>query len=90
MKVYKMQLAGRELSFETGRIAKQASGAVLIRYGDTVLLCTATASAEPREGVDFFPLTVDYEERLYAVRRSPADLLSGRADLQKRRSWLPA
>ena len=75
MKVYKMQLAGRELSFETGRIAKQASGAVLIRYGDTVLLCTATASAEPREGVDFFPLTVDYEERLYAVGKIPGGFI---------------
>lgn len=75
MKVYKMQLAGRELSFETGRIPKQASGAVLIRYGDTVLLCTATASAEPREGVDFFPLTVDYEERLYAVGKIPGGFI---------------
>ncbi|HZK23843.1 MAG TPA: polyribonucleotide nucleotidyltransferase [Oscillospiraceae bacterium] len=75
MKVYKMQLAGRELSFETGRIAQQASGAVLIRYGDTVLLCTATASAEPREGIDFFPLTVDYEERLYAVGKIPGGFI---------------
>ena len=75
MKVYKMQLAGREFSLETGRIAKQASGAVLVRYGDTVLLSTATASAEPREGIDFFPLTVDYEERLYAVGKIPGGFI---------------
>src|SRR5690554_2660409 len=75
MKVYKMQLAGREFSFETGRIAKQASGAVLVRYGGTVLLCTATISDEPREGIDFFPLTVDYEERLYAVGRIPGGFI---------------
>ncbi|MCR3922434.1 MAG: polyribonucleotide nucleotidyltransferase [Firmicutes bacterium] len=75
MKVYKMQLAGREFSFETGRIAKQASGAVLMRYGDTVMLSTATASAEPREGVDFFPMTVDYEERLYAVGKIPGGFI---------------
>ncbi|NLP37940.1 MAG: polyribonucleotide nucleotidyltransferase [Firmicutes bacterium] len=75
MKVYKMQLAGREFSIETGRVARQASGAVLVRYGDTVVLTTATASAEPREGVDFFPLTVDYEERLYAVGKIPGGFI---------------
>ncbi|MDI9462822.1 MAG: polyribonucleotide nucleotidyltransferase, partial [Bacillota bacterium] len=75
MKTYKMLLAGREFSFETGRIAQQASGSVLVRYGDTVVLTTATASAEPREGVDFFPLTVDYEERLYAVGKIPGGFI---------------
>ncbi|MCW3490836.1 polyribonucleotide nucleotidyltransferase [Dethiobacter alkaliphilus] len=75
MKVYKMQLAGRELSIETGRIAKQANGSVVLRYGDTVVLSTATASAEPREGVDFFPMTVDYEERLYAVGKIPGGFI---------------
>mgnify|MGYP000942315439 CR=1 FL=1 len=75
MKIYKMLLAGREFSFETGRIAQQASGSVLVRYGDTVVLTTATASAEPREGVDFFPLTVDYEERLYAVGKIPGGFI---------------
>ena len=75
MKVYKMELAGRELTIETGRIAKQANGAVLVRYGDTVMLSTATASAEPREGIDFFPLTVDYEERLYAVGKIPGGFI---------------
>jgi polyribonucleotide nucleotidyltransferase len=75
MKKYSLDFYGRELSFEVGRIAKQASGSVLIRYGDTVLLATATASAEPREGIDFFPLTVDYEERLYAVGKIPGGFI---------------
>lgn len=66
-----MSWAGRTLTLETGRLARQADGAVLVRYGDTVVLATAVASREPREGVDFFPLTVDYEERLYAVGRIP-------------------
>jgi len=70
-----MELAGRTLSLETGRLAKQAGGAVFIRYGDTALLVTATMSNEPREGIDFFPLTVDYEERLYAVGRIPGGFI---------------
>ncbi len=70
-----MELAGRTLTLETGRLAKQAGGAVFIRYGDTVLLVTATMSNEPREGIDFFPLTVDYEERLYAVGRIPGGFI---------------
>lgn len=76
-----MSLAGRELSIETGHLAKQASGAVFVRYGDTVVLVTATTSKEPREGVDFFPLTVDYEEKMYAVGKIPGGFLrrEGRA-----------
>ena len=76
-----MSLAGRELSIETGHLAKQASGAVLVRYGDTVVLVTGTTSKEPREGVDFFPLTVDYEEKMYAVGKIPGGFLrrEGRA-----------
>lgn len=76
-----MSLAGRELNIETGHLAKQASGAVLVRYGDTVVLVTATTSKEPREGVDFFPLTVDYEEKMYAVGKIPGGFLrrEGRA-----------
>lgn len=70
-----MELQGRTLTLETGRLAKQAGGAVYIRYGDTVLLVTATMSDEPREGIDFFPLTVDYEERLYAVGRIPGGFI---------------
>ncbi|MEW6522151.1 MAG: polyribonucleotide nucleotidyltransferase [Bacillota bacterium] len=68
---YRYQLAGRELIVEIGEMARQANGAVLVRYGDTAVLATATASPVPREGVDFFPLTVDVEERLYAVGRIP-------------------
>jgi len=70
-----MEIAGRMLSFETGRMAKQAGGAVLVRYGDTCVLTTATSSAEPREGIDFFPLTVDYEERLYSVGKIPGGFI---------------
>lgn len=75
MKQYSLEFCGRTMTFETGRLAKQANGAVLLRYGDTVILVTATASAEPREGIDFFPLTVDYEERLYAVGRIPGGFI---------------
>jgi polyribonucleotide nucleotidyltransferase len=72
---FQMNVAGRLLTIETGKVAGQASGAVLIRYGDTALLVTATVSKEPREGIDFFPLTVDYEERLYAVGRIPGGFI---------------
>jgi polyribonucleotide nucleotidyltransferase len=71
IKEYSLDLGGRPLTLEFGRVAKQANGSVLVRYGDTTVLVTATASKEPREGVDFFPLTVDVEERLYAVGRIP-------------------
>jgi polyribonucleotide nucleotidyltransferase len=66
-----LPLEGRTLSIETGRVAKQADGAAWVRYGDTVVLVTAVASKEPREGVDFFPLTVDYQERAYAAGKIP-------------------
>ena len=66
-----MELGGKPLTLQFGKVAKQANGSVLVRYGDTIVLVTATASKEPREGVDFFPLTVDVEERLYAVGRIP-------------------
>lgn len=75
MQTFQMQLAGRALVVETGKMAKQANGAVLIRYGDTAVLVTATASAEPRQGIDFFPLTVDYEERLYSVGKIPGGFI---------------
>ena len=63
------RVADVEVTFETGRLAGQAGGAVLARVGDTVLLATATAARQPREGIDFLPLTVDYEEKLYAASR---------------------
>jgi len=70
-KSFKMELAGRPLTVEVGRVAAQANGAALMHYGDTVVLSTATASEKPREGIDFFPLSVEYEEKLYAVGKIP-------------------
>lgn len=70
-----MQLGNRTLSIETGHLAKQASGSALVRYGDTVVLVTATGSKEPKEGMSFFPLTVEYEEKLYAVGKIPGGYL---------------
>lgn len=75
MHTFSTILGGRPLVIETGKMAKQANGAVLVRYGDTVVLVAATASAEPREGIDFFPLTIDYEERLYAVGKIPGGFI---------------
>ena len=70
-KKYEMELAGRTLCVDVDRVAKQANGAVLMHYGDTTVLCTATASEKPREGIDFFPLSVEYNERMYAVGKIP-------------------
>ena len=70
-KSYSMELAGRTLRVDVDRVAKQANGAVLMHYGDTTVLCTATASDKPREGIDFFPLSVEYNERMYAVGKIP-------------------
>ncbi len=68
-------ISGRVLSIETGRVAEQANGAVLVRYGDTVILAAAVGSDAPREGIDFFPLTIDYEERMYAVGKIPGGFI---------------
>ncbi|MCR4928255.1 MAG: polyribonucleotide nucleotidyltransferase [Lachnospiraceae bacterium] len=70
-KTFTYELAGRTLSVDMGRVAAQANGACLIHYGDTTLLCTATATDKPRDGVDFFPLSVEYEEKMYAVGKIP-------------------
>ena len=70
-KSYSMELAGRTLTVDIGRVAKQANGAALMHYGDTTVLSTATASDKPREGIDFFPLSVEYEEKMYAVGKIP-------------------
>ena len=75
METFTMQVGDRPLVIEQGKMAKQANGAVLVRYGDTVVLVTATASKEPREGVDFFPLTVDYEEKMYAAGKIPGGFI---------------
>mgnify|MGYP001417893089 FL=1 len=75
MKAFSMELAGRTLTVETGKMAQLANGSVLVRYGDTVILSTATASSQPREGIDFFPLSVDFEERLYSVGKIPGGFI---------------
>lgn len=75
MHSYSMELGGRTLTVETGKIAKQANGAVLIRYGDTAVVVAVTGTKTPREGVDFFPLTVDFEEKMYAVGKIPGGFL---------------
>ena len=71
VKQFSMELAGRTLTVEIGKVAAQANGAALMRYGDTVFLSTETASEKPREGIDFFPLSVEYEEKMYAVGKIP-------------------
>ena len=75
MQSFETELGGRKLIVETGKMAKQANGAVLVRYGDTAVLVTATMSVEAREGVDFFPLTVDYEEKMYAAGKIPGGFI---------------
>ena len=70
-KSFSMELAGRTLTVDIGRVAKQANGAAFMHYGDTTVLSTATASDKPREGIDFFPLSVEYEEKMYAVGKIP-------------------
>ncbi len=74
-KTFTMDLAGRELRADIGRVAAQANGAVLLHYGETVLLCTATASDKPRDGIDFFPLSVEYEEKMYSVGKIPGGFM---------------
>ena len=74
-KTFTMDLAGRPLVAEVGRVAAQANGAVLLHYGETVVLSTATASDKPRDGIDFFPLSVEYEEKMYAVGKIPGGYL---------------
>ena len=74
-KSYSMELAGRTLTVEVGRVAAQANGSALMHYGDTVVLSTATASDKPREGIDFFPLSVEYEEKLYSVGKIPGGFI---------------
>ncbi len=75
MNTFEMELGGRKLVVEHGKMAKQANGAVLVRYGDTAVLVAATMSAEPREGVDFFPLTVDFEEKMYSAGKIPGGFI---------------
>ncbi len=74
-KTFETEFAGKKLIIETGKMAQLAGGSCLVRYGETAVLCTATASAKPRDGIDFLPLSVDFEERLYAVGRIPGSFL---------------
>ena len=74
-KVFELDFYGRKIVVEHGQVAKQADGAVLVRYGDTVVMVNVTASKEPREGIDFFPLSVDFEEKLYSVGKIPGGFL---------------
>ena len=74
-KIFTMDLAGRELSVEIGKIAQLASGSAILRYGETMVMVNVSKSAQPRDGVDFFPLSVDYEERLYSVGKIPGGFL---------------
>ncbi len=75
LKTYEMEVAGRPLTLETGKIGELANAAVLVKYGDTVVLVAVTASSKPRDGIDFFPLSVDFEEKLYAVGRIPGSFM---------------
>ena len=74
-KTFETELAGRKLVLETGKMAGLANGSVLVRYGETVVIVNVTASKEPRDGIDFFPLSVDYEEKLYSVGKIPGSYL---------------
>ena len=85
-----VEVADKRLSIEAGRVAEQANGAVVIRQGDSVVLSTAVMSKEPREGIDFFPLTCDYEEKLYAAGKIPGAFMRREGRPAKRRSWPPA
>ena len=72
---YEMELAGRPLFLEVGKLAELANAAVMVGYGDTRVLCCVTAAPRPRDGIDFFPLSVDFEEKLYAVGRIPGSFM---------------
>lgn len=88
-KVFETEIAGRKFTAEVGKMAQLAGGSVLVRYGETEILCTATMAAKPREGVDFFPLSVDFEEKLYSVGRIPAPSSAARAEQAKRLLFAP-
>ncbi len=85
-----IEWGGRTLTLETGKIARQADGAVLATYGETVVLATVVSAKEPKPGFDFFPLTVNYQEKTYAAGRFPAAISSVRAAPAKRKRWFRA
>jgi len=87
--VYETELGGRKLKFETGKMAGLANGAVLVTYGETVVLCTATMAKAPRDGIDFFPLGVTSRRSCTPWAASPAPLCAARAVPARRPSWSP-
>ena len=74
-RVFKTELAGKPISFEVGKMCGLSNGSCLVRYGETTVLCNVTASQKPRDGIDFFPLSVDFEEKLYSVGKIPGSFL---------------
>ena len=78
-KIFNYKLTGKDLKITTGKVAEQAGGSCLLQYGDTVILATATASKNPRDGIDFFPLSVDYEEKMYSVGKIPGGFIKREA-----------
>ena len=81
---------GRKLVLETGKVARQADGAVMATYGETVVLATAVGQTEPKVGIDFFPLTVNYQEKFYAAGKIPGGYFKRKAGLARRKRWSPA
>ena len=81
-------IAGREMKVESGRVGMLSDAAIFMSYGDTVILTNVNASEKPREGIDFFPLSVEYEERLYSVGKIPGDSSREKVDLQKMQFFL--
>lgn len=85
-RIFKTTVGGREMTVETGAYCGQSNGSCIVRCGDTVVMVNATMSKAPRDGMDFFPLSVDYEEKMYAIGKSPADLRRERAEQATRLS----
>ena len=85
--VYRKEITwgGRTLTFETGKVARQADGAVMVSYGGTTVLCTAVGASSAKPGMDFFPLTVNYQEKTFAAGRIPGGFLKEKADHQKKK-----
>lgn len=89
-KVYEIEYGGKKMTFETGKMCCLSNASILVRWGETVVLCNVTASKKPREGIDFFPLSVDFEEKLYSVGKIPVPSSSARRAPPTRRSSTPA
>lgn len=84
-RIFKTTVGGREMTVETGAYCGQSNGSCIVRCGDTVVMVNATMSKAPRDGMDFFPLSVDYEEKMYAIGKSPADSRKEKAEQATRR-----